>query len=582
MSEKIYKSETNERTARPRAKRLRELGGTATGGGSTVVNIDGSGNIAEGDGHTHANKSALDQISTDSNGYEYLTRLVETTVTDETTGEETTQYERVTEKVKAGYADIANDLTPDSPVRRQFLSRLVDDVAAGNITFQQAIHVLGIAHFGGEAQFGTFVRSLYAGSGAGIDNLGNAEFESVRVRTYFEAVELIINRLSAIEGDQLLTEADTIDSVDDLGNNCYGLHLHSKWDGYFTAQAQNNVLKGIINNLGATALGMTNPGTNAALYTSWMRVNSVNAANNYIEVTLYPDNETPAGRNFPPCELMKIARWGNQTDTTHQSCIYLSSTEGRIVKLTGVTKPIIGQENYGFVFGELPDFVRELTFTDDDGQEHPLPIREGLDYAYIPGIIAMDIIRLDKWTLKPICEYVDRGEWQPNGLYYFEALNPDTEIYEISDVWYYGCKWRCCKNLTKTAPAWNNTDWAMIEGNPAFTVEFNDTDILFDPDRFDLTLRIIAKIYNLDVTDDILPADVVWTRYSEDANGVERVASDNAWAIRRGGAGKSIHLTREDIDFDGHGPKMVRFMATVTLRDGMGEAAAKDKAVFEY
>ena len=51
---------------------------------------------------------------------------------------------------------------------------------------------------------------------------------------------------------------------------------------------------------------------------------------------------------------------------------------------------------------------------------------------------------------------------------------------------------------------------------------------------------------------------------------------------RRGGAGKSIHLTREDIDFDGHGPKMVRFMATVTLRDGMGEAAAKDKAVFEY
>jgi hypothetical protein len=122
----------------------------------------------------------------------------------------------------------------------------------------------------------------------------------------------------------------------------------------------------------------------------------------------------------------------------------------------------------------------------------------------------------------------------------------------------------------------------MIEGNPAFTVEFNDTDILFDPDRFDLTLRIIAKIYNLDVTDDILPADVVWTRYSEDANGVERVASDNAWAIRRGGAGKSIHLTRDDIDFNGYVPKVVRFTATVTLRDGMGEAAAQDKAVFEY
>lgn len=578
MSAKRYKSETNERTARPRAKRLRELGGISTGGGSTVVNIDGSGNIAEGDGHTHANKSALDQISTDSNGYEYLTRLVETTVTDETTGEETTQYERVTEKVKAGYADMAYDLDPNSPVRNQFLSRLYNDVAAGNITFQQAIHVLGIAHFGGEAQFGTFVKSLYAGSGAGIDNLGNAEFESVRVRTYFEAVELIINRLSAIEGDQLLTEADTIESVTDIGDNCYRLKLHSKWEGYFTAQAQNNVLKGIINNLGATALGYTSPGTNAAMYTSWMRVNSVNPANNTIEVTMYPDEDTPAGHNFPPCELMKIARWGNQTDTTRQSCIYLSSTEGRIVKLTGVTKPIIDATNYGATFGSLPDFVKEMV--DDEG--NPLPIREGLDYMYIPGIVTMDIIRLNKWTGKPVCEYVDRGQWVEGENYYFEALNPDTEIYEISDVWYYGCKWRCCKNLTKTAPAWNNTDWAMIEGNPAFTVEFNDTDILFDPDRFDLTLRIIAKIYNLDVTDDILPADVVWTRYSEDANGVERVASDNAWAIRRGGAGKSIHLTRDDIDFNGYVPKVVRFTATVTLRDGMGEAAAQDKAVFEY
>lgn len=122
----------------------------------------------------------------------------------------------------------------------------------------------------------------------------------------------------------------------------------------------------------------------------------------------------------------------------------------------------------------------------------------------------------------------------------------------------------------------------MLEGNPGFTVEFNDTDVLFDPDRFDLTLQIIAKIYNQDVTADILAQDVVWTRYSEDANGVERVASDNAWAIRRGNAGKSIHLTAEDIDFNGYVPKVVRFTATVTLRDGMNNAAAQDSAVFEY
>lgn len=446
---KKYTAITTNRTARPRSQRLREQGIGGNVSSTVVLNGEAGGTNAVGDGHTHANKSFLDQITTDSDGYEYLTQIK--AVENEETGE--TEVKPVTEKVKAGFADMAADLTPDSPVRKQFLSRLVDDVAKGNITFEQAIYVLGVAVFKGDAQFGTFVKSLYAGSGAGIDKLGNAEFESVRVRTYFEAVELIINRLSAIEGDQLLTEADTIDSVDDLGNNCYGLHLHRKWDGYFTAQVKNNVIKGIINNLGATALGMATPGTNAALYTSWMRVNSVNAANNYIEVTLYPGDETPAGQNFPPCELMKIARWGNQTDEGRQSCIYLSSTEGRIVKLTGVTKPIIDRSNYGAVFGTLPDFVKTLT----DSEGNLLPIREGLDYMYIPGIVTQDIIRID-WHGNMIATYVDRGQWSATEKYYCKSINPDTGEYETSDVWYKGCKYRCQKNLTTTAPAWNNTD----------------------------------------------------------------------------------------------------------------------------
>ena len=74
----------------------------------------------------------------------------------------------------------------------------------------------------------------------------------------------------------------------------------------------------------------------------------------------------------------------------------------------------------------------------------------------------------------------------------------------------------------------------------------------------------------------------MWTRYSEDAQGVPRVASDNAWAIKRAGAGKSMHLTAADIDFNGYIPKTVKFTATVTLRDGMGNAAAEQQASFEY
>ena len=556
--DKQYTSKITLRTPRPRSERLREQG---IGGGTTTVVMSGAGgggSTVTGDGHTHGNLSALNEISTDRQGYMYLTQIREKEDTE--TGETTT--EQVTEKVKAGYADVAKDLSEDSPVREQFLSRLVDDVAKGNLTFEKMLTVLGLSIFKSGAQFGEFVQSLYAGKGAGIDQQGNAEFESVRVRSYFEAMEFIVNRLSAIEGDQLLTEADTIESVDDLGDNCYGLHLRSKWEGYFTAQYPNNVLKGIINTL-ATGSGV--------YYTSWMRVNSVNTANNYIEVTLYPGEEVPAGTNYPPCEMMKIARWGNQTDTKRQSCIYLSSTEGRIVRLTGVTKPIIDRTNYGATFGELPEFLRELD----------LPIAEGQDYLYARGIVVEDIIRID-YQGKPVSEIVDRGPWSATGDYYCEALNPNTGRYEISDVWYNGCKYRCAKTGTTTAPAWNNTDWAMVEGNPDFTVDFAETDYLFDPDKFNLTLTIIARLYNMDITADILDADVQWTRYSEDANGVERVASDNAWALKHAGAGKSIDLTVEDCDFNGYVPKVLKFIATVTLRDGMGNEAGTANAVFQY
>ena len=545
----VYELKTYKRGARPRSKRLRELGGAgATHGGSTIVAVTsgGGGSAPSANDHWHDNKAALDQITTDANGYQYLTQQVEVTDTE---GNAT--YEQHTDKVKAGFADTAHDLAPDSPVLEQFLSRLADDVAKGNITFEKMIQTLGLAIFEGGAEFGEFIASLTAGKGAKIDANGNAEFESVRVRSYFECLELIINRLSAVEGDQIMTEGDTIERVVDLGNRRYGLHLKRKWDCYFTAQVQNNVLKGVVNQLGNGS---------GSLYTSWMRVNSVDTANNYLEVTLYPDAETPAGKNYAPCELMAVARWGNQTDTTRQSCIYLSSTEGRIVRLTGVTKPIIGAANYGATFGTLPEFLLDMN----------LPVINNQDYVYARGLVVQDIIRID-YQGNPVSEVIDRGVWNADADYYCQELNPTTGRYEISDVWYNGCKYRCAKTGCKSVPSWNNTDWAWVEGNPDFTVEFAETNYIFDPDNFNLTLSIIARRYNTDVTADILDEDVHWMRYSEDAAGIERVALDAAWVERRKGAGKTIQLTAEDCDFDGQAlPKAMRFGVRVILRDGLG------------
>ena len=51
---------------------------------------------------------------------------------------------------------------------------------------------------------------------------------------------------------------------------------------------------------------------------------------------------------------------------------------------------------------------------------------------------------------------VDRGPWDASAEYYAGDLNPDTDRYETSDVWYRGCRYRCAKTGTHTAPAWGN------------------------------------------------------------------------------------------------------------------------------
>lgn len=382
------------------------------------------------------------------------------------------------------------------------------------------------------------------------------------MRSSLETLEFIVNRLRAEEGDVIFTESDTIDSVDDLGNNCYGLHLKSKWNGYFTAQVENNVLKGIINTLASGS---------GTYHTSWMRVNSVNTANNYIEVVLYNDDDTPAGKNYAPQAMMTVARWGNQTDTTRQGCFYLSSTEGRLVHLTGVTKPILEDSNYASSQGKTLDFVKSSY----------LPTTDGLDYFYARGAIIQDLIRTDVKG-NPIATYVNYDSWDSSKTYYCRGKNPDTGVYEISCVWQDGCKYACTKTGSGSKPTWNNTDWAMIEGNPDFSVVFEETEQIFNPDNFSTTLTIIAKLYNQDVTADISDSDVEWTRYSEDEEGNERTESDNAWALKRAGSGKQISLITDDCDFNGYIPPVLKFICTVTLRDGTGTSIASGEAVFGY
>lgn len=439
----------------------------------------------------------------------------------------------------------------------RYLSKTSNDTAAGLISFLKGLVSEGVISAKQGVEIGEFVTGLYTGTGAAIDEKGNAEVESLRVRSYLEVMELIINRLSAIEGDQILTEADTIETVDDLGDGLYRLKLKEKWEGYFTAQVVGNVVKGIINTL-ASGSGV--------YYTSWMLVKDVDTATNQIVVQTYPDEDTPAGRNFPPCELMKIARWGNVADEKRQSCLYFSSSDNRILRLSRVTKPIIGIGNYGFILGELPEWFYD--------PEQKLPINKEGDAIYVKTLVYQNAVKMN-YQGKPEATIVDRGNWMenPEEPYHFEAINAQTGVYETSDVWYRGCKWRCIKDCPTGAPRYDSMEWFMIEGNPDFTISIEvENGGMLDYDWFaahGTDLVVTGQIHNQDVTADILDTDVSWTRRSKDAEGNWRVSDDEAWnALLR--KGKTLHLTVDDISYNSSGlPQMLEFTATVILRDGV-------------
>ena len=97
---------------------------------------------------------------------------------------------------------------------------------------------------------------------------------------------------------------------------------------------------------------------------------NVNLGVNQIQVVLYGDNFVPAGRNFAPCELMTIARWGcvdysdpedpdyetiKASIIRRQRMFMISTTDGRVVKYTGVDSPILKNGNYGVTIGIFPN-----------------------------------------------------------------------------------------------------------------------------------------------------------------------------------------------------------------------------------
>ena len=405
---------------------------------------------------------------------------------------------------------------------------------------QYLLRLLGGVHFG------EFASSLMNGTGGSIDSHGNAELETLRLRSALIVKELIYNRWSAQEGNTTFTEAGTIDAVKQEDDGTYTLTIRRRWEYDVTAFDEQDVCYGSVNDLAQGG---------GRYYDAWFRVLSVNRTANTLSVVLYPDDEVPGGQNYTPQVGMVVTRRGNATNTERQGFWYISSYEGCICFLDGVTKPILEERNYAIIIGKL----KRLSLFDN------LPINYLHSYVYCRGIAIQDLLRID-FEGTPVVTLNDRGFWS---LEVAQSDNPYTVGQDTVDtVWHYGCRWKCLVTGTTDEPRYAATGWAMIEGNPAFTIDIDSSaGWAFDGGQLTedvpfTTLTVTGTLYNRDVTAHILDDDISWTRDTGN------VAEDNAWAIKKAGAGKSLPLVADDLGLEFRQKGVCSFKCTATLRDG--------------
>lgn len=273
------------------------------------------------------------------------------------------------DRIKAGMAD---DCTPGGALEKKMLRKDIDDTAKGKITFEDVISLLkGLKLGDGKSQItGEGLAKLYAfmtynfvsgayGSGASIDNDGNAEMNSLFVRQFISAPKFVFNEISVTKAEQWNTNGyGTIESVD---TKKHIISLHLEGNDYGSLQV-GDICRGIyadIDNAHGSdkntegALDDCNFVLHKGFFTTYFYVKKILTSEKGKFVFEYGKRSeaTP-----DPCAYMDFAQYGSFTDDKRQSSMYFSSRGNSYIEvLDGVCNWEVLPQNrvarYGWLSG---------------------------------------------------------------------------------------------------------------------------------------------------------------------------------------------------------------------------------------
>lgn len=273
------------------------------------------------------------------------------------------------DRIKAGMAD---DCTPGGALEKKMLRKDIDDTAKGKITFEDVISLLkGLKLGDGKSQItGEGLAKLYAfmtynfvsgayGSGASIDNNGDAEMNSLFVRQFISAPKFVFNEISVTKAEQWNTNGyGTIESVD---TKKHIISLHLEGNDYGSLQV-GDICRGIYADIdNAHGADKITEGTlddcnfvlHKGFFTTYFYVKKIvtNEKGKFVFEYGKRSEATP-----DPCAYMDFAQYGSFTDDKRQSSMYFSSRGNSYIEvLDGVCNWEIYPQNrvcrYGWLGG---------------------------------------------------------------------------------------------------------------------------------------------------------------------------------------------------------------------------------------
>lgn len=273
------------------------------------------------------------------------------------------------DRIKAGMAD---DCTPGGALEKKMLRKDIDDAAKGKITFEDVISLLkGLKLRDGKSQItGEGLAKLYAfmtynfvsgayGSGASIDNNGDAEMNSLFVRQFISAPKFVFNEISVTKAEQWNTNGyGTIESVD---TKKHIISLHLEGNDYGSLQV-GDICRGIYADIdNAHGADKITEGTlddcnfvlHKGFFTTYFYVKKIITSEKGKFVFEYGKRSeaTP-----DPCAYMDFAQYGSFVDDKRQSSMYFSSRGNSYIEvLDGVCNWEIYPQNrvcrYGWLDG---------------------------------------------------------------------------------------------------------------------------------------------------------------------------------------------------------------------------------------